>query len=171
MRVALLTLVLALGLAGCLPASQPAQNGRLPDSTLTTVTPQCKVANHVADPLIHLLYTAWIDGVALLPETKAYIEPLPEPPRNESCYRTFEMQQWWRDFYCFFGNCGLAAVPGTSVHGWGRAVDFEDGAGKLTFESAGYHWLKANAGRYGFVHPSWAEPGQASAEAWHWEHP
>ncbi len=80
------------------------------------------------------------------------------------------MQEWWRNFYCFFGDCGFAAVPGTSVHGWGRAVDFEDGGGKLTFSSAGYQWLKANAARFGFVHPAWAEPGGSSPEPWHWEH-
>ena len=56
------------------------------------------------------------------------------------------------------------------MHGWGRAVDFEDAGGELTFDSVGYHWLKANAGRFGFVHPAWAEPGQSSSEPWHWEH-
>jgi LAS superfamily LD-carboxypeptidase LdcB len=81
------------------------------------------------------------------------------------------MQVWWRDFYCFFGMCQFAAVPGTSIHGWGRAVDFEDAGGELTFSSAGYRWLQANAWRYGFAHPAWAEPGGSSPEPWHWEHP
>lgn len=172
MRVALLTIVLALGLSACLPGSEPPQNGRLPDSMLTTVTPTCRVVNDVADPLRQLLATANLDGVSLRPETSAYVTPpLPSPPRIESCYRTYEMQEWWRNLYCFLGNCDMAAVPGTSVHGWGRAVDFEDGAGELTFGSAGYQWLVANAGRFGFFHPVWAEPGQPSAEAWHWEHP
>ena len=171
MRVALLTLILAFGLAACVPpGSQPPQNGRLPDSALTTVTPPCRVVNSVADPLFRLLYTAWLDGVALKPETSSYTAPLPGPPRIESCYRSYEMQEWWRNFYCFFGNCDLAAVPGTSIHGWGRAVDFEDAGRELTFGSAGYQWLEANAWRFGFVHPAWAEPGLSSSEAWHWEH-
>jgi hypothetical protein len=165
-RVALLTVALAFGLAACLPqAPQSPQNGRLPDSALTTVTFQCRVANDVADPLRGLLDSARLDGVTLRPETSSYTAPLPGPPRNESCYRSFEMQQWWRDFYCFFSTCDLAAVPGTSVHGWGRAVDFEDAGGELTFDSVGYRWLKANAARFGFVHPPWAEPGQSSSEA------
>jgi LAS superfamily LD-carboxypeptidase LdcB len=172
MRTALLTIVLALGLSACLPpSSAPASNGRLPDRALTTVTPACRVANDVADPLRRLLYTAWTDGVALMPETSAYVAPLPSPPRVESCYRSYEMQVWWRDFWCFFASCDLAAVPGTSVHGWGRAVDFEDAGGELTFSSAGYQWLKANAARFGFVHPAWAEPGRPSSEPWHWEKP
>jgi hypothetical protein len=171
-RTAVLTIVVALGLTACLPpGSAPPENGRLPDSALTTVTPECRVANDVADPLRAMLFTARADGVALLPERSAYVAPLPEPPRIESCYRSYEMQEWWRNFWCFFGNCDLAAVPGTSVHGWGRAVDFEDGGGELTFDSSGYRWLQANAGRFGFVHPAWAEPGQPSAEAWHWEKP
>jgi hypothetical protein len=170
------TVVAVLALAGltasCVPPSEPAQNGRLPDSALTTVTPSCRIANDLADPLGRMLYTAaFVDHVPILPETQAYVAPLPGPPRNESCYRSYEMQVWWRDFYCFFVDCSYAAVPGTSVHGWGRAVDLEDGAGELTFSSAGYRWLQANAWRWGFVHPAWAEPGGSSPEPWHWEHP
>ena len=66
------------------------------------------------------------------------VAPLPGPPTIQSCYRDYDMQVWWRNFWCFFGRCDNAAVPGTSVHGWGRAVDFEDGGGELTFSSAGY---------------------------------
>jgi LAS superfamily LD-carboxypeptidase LdcB len=168
-RVIALIFVLAFGAAGCLPPGEQPQNGRLPDSALTTVTPECRVANEVAGPLRRMLYAARVEGVALWPESSSYTAPLPGPPRIESCYRTYEMQVWWRNFYCFFGNCDLAAVPGTSVHGWGRAVDFEDDAGELTFGSAGYQWLQGHAAMFGFVHPAWAEPGQPGAEAWHWE--
>ncbi len=62
---------------------------------------------------------------------------------------------------------GLAAVPGTSNHGWGLAVDFCGGV--QTFGSPGYDWMKANAGRFGWHHPSWAEPSGEKPEAWHWE--
>ena len=79
MRVALLTVVLAFGLAACIPQQEPAQNGRLAESSLTTVTPQCRVATDVADPLFHLLYAARLDGVALMPETQAYIGAASEP--------------------------------------------------------------------------------------------
>src|SRR4051812_40333233 len=127
-----LVIVLAAVAAACVPSSEPAQNGRLPDSALTPVTGSCKVANDLADPLRRLMYTAWMEGVAVLPEESAFVAPLPEPPRNESCYRSYEMQEYWRNFYCFFVSCDYAAVPGTSVHGWGRAVDFQDGNGKLT---------------------------------------
>ncbi|HEY3671916.1 MAG TPA: M15 family metallopeptidase [Acidimicrobiia bacterium] len=174
MRRLLPTVALVLALAGvaagCIPASQPAQNGRLPDSALTTVTPSCRIANDVADPLRAMGFVSGLAGAAVFPEESSFTAPLPGPPRIESCYRSYEMQEWWRNFYCFFSSCDFAAVPGTSVHGWGRAVDFQDGDGKLTFNSIGYLWLEANAWRWGFVHPDWAQPWGSSPEPWHWEH-
>jgi hypothetical protein len=165
-----LTIVLALSAAACLPAPEPVQNGRLPDSALTTVTPSCRIANDVADPLRALMGIAWAQGSPVQPETQAYVAPLPSPPSVQSCYRDYDMQVWWRRFYCFFSSCDYAAVPGTSVHGWGRAVDFEDSGGELTFSSAGYRWLQAHAAEFGFFHPAWAEQGGSSPEPWHWEH-
>ena len=63
---------------------------------------------------------------------------------------------------------GLAAVPGTSNHGWGVAVDLCGGI--ETFGSSAHAWMKANAPRYGWVHPGWAEPGGSRPEPWHWEY-
>jgi hypothetical protein len=62
---------------------------------------------------------------------------------------------------------GLAAVPGTSEHGWGKAVDFCGGIQNTG--SPAYNWMKANAGRFGWVHPDWAEPSGSKPEPWHWE--
>ncbi|CAA9214315.1 MAG: hypothetical protein AVDCRST_MAG52-128 [uncultured Blastococcus sp.] len=62
----------------------------------------------------------------------------------------------------------LAAVPGTSNHGWGLAVDLCGGIER--FGTPEYQWLKANAGRFGFLHPDWAEPGNGREEPWHWEY-
>ena len=62
---------------------------------------------------------------------------------------------------------GLAAIPGTSEHGWGLAVDFCGGIQESG--SAASAWMKANAGRFGFFHPSWAEPSGNRPEPWHWE--
>ncbi len=59
----------------------------------------------------------------------------------------------------------LAAVPGTSNHGWGLAVDL--GCGVQSSRSAQYRWMVNNASRFGWVHPTWAlhDP----FEPWHWE--
>ncbi len=61
----------------------------------------------------------------------------------------------------------LAAVPGTSNHGWGLAVDLCGGA--ESFGSPVDLWMRANAGRYGWVHPAWADPSGPRPEPWHWE--
>lgn len=42
---------------------------------------------------------------------------------DASCYRTFQQQVDLRQYWCNQGNCSNAAVPGTSNHGWGLAVD------------------------------------------------
>lgn len=62
----------------------------------------------------------------------------------------------------------LAAVPGTSNHGWGLAVDLC--GGMQSFGTPDQAWMRANAGRYGWFHPSWAEPGGSRPEPWHWEY-
>jgi cell wall-associated NlpC family hydrolase len=62
----------------------------------------------------------------------------------------------------------LAAVPGTSNHGWGLAVDLCGGIER--FGTAQYAWMTANAGRFGFLHPHWADPGNGREEPWHWEY-
>jgi cell wall-associated NlpC family hydrolase len=62
----------------------------------------------------------------------------------------------------------LAAVPGTSNHGWALAVDL---CGGINISgSAQWTWMTANAGRFGFVQPDWAAPRGEKPEPWHWEY-
>jgi hypothetical protein len=156
---------------GCRPVPERTMsNGRLPAYALAPVTPQCQVVNQLAQPLTRMLAAAQADGVALQPEQTSFLPPdAPEPPKIESCYRSYEGQVWWRDYYCSTGRCQLAATPGTSVHGRGYAVDFQDQHGEMAFGSPGFVWLQAHAAEYGFHHPDWAEEGEPGAEAWHWE--
>jgi hypothetical protein len=160
--VVALALVAGFALTGCLP-----ENGRLDEASLTTVTPSCRIASDVAPRLSQMLADAATLHVPLQPESKSYA--LVDPPRLTSCYRDYDMQVWWRDYWCFFGACEMAAVPGTSVHGWGRAVDFECAGEEMTFDSVCYAFVAYFGGAYGFFHPAWAEQGQPGAEAWHWE--
>ncbi|GAA1596545.1 peptidoglycan DD-metalloendopeptidase family protein [Kribbella karoonensis] len=61
----------------------------------------------------------------------------------------------------------LAALPGTSNHGWGVAVDLCGGIDR--YNTPQYDWMKAHAPSYGWLHPAWAEPGRNREEPWHWE--
>ncbi|WP_020018088.1 M15 family metallopeptidase [Promicromonospora sukumoe] len=61
----------------------------------------------------------------------------------------------------------LAAVPGTSNHGWGLAVDL--GAPISGGSSPEYVWLRVHGPDYGWDNPSWARLGGAKPEPWHFE--
>ena len=92
--------------------------------------------------------------------TQAYAQSFGGPLCINASYRPYADQ-----VRLFRQEPGFAAVPGTSNHGWGLAVDL--GCGVQTFGSPQYRWMVANAGRFGFVHPGWAT--QNPFEPWHWE--
>ena len=69
-------------------------------------------------------------------------------------YRSYEAQVDVAARKGLYSQGGLAAVPGTSDHGWGMAVD-------LGLDSSAQAWMRQNAGRYGFVEDTPREP-------WHW---
>ncbi len=64
----------------------------------------------------------------------------------------------------------LCAVPGTSNHGWAKAVDIGACCGVNSGTGPAFDWLTANAGRFGWVHPGWAQPDGSKPEPWHWEY-
>src|SRR5690606_25830577 len=84
-------------------------------------------------------------------------------PINDA-YRDYEGQVQARADWCGRGNCGKAAVPGTSNHGWALALDIGVG-----WNDAEFRWLKQNSTLYGWVHPGWAHADGTNPESWHWE--
>lgn len=81
--------------------------------------------------------------------------------------RTFLGRTYWQRPYT-----ASAAVPGTSNHGYARAVDL--GGAVNRFGTSEHVWMRANAPAYGWIHPAWAHDGYAgngSEEPWHWEFP
>ncbi|GAB1640112.1 hypothetical protein KRMM14A1259_05350 [Krasilnikovia sp. MM14-A1259] len=52
------------------------------------------------------------------------------------------------------------AIPGTSLHEFGLAIDITSGGSTITRDSDAFRWLSAHAARYGFVN--------LPSEAWHW---
>lgn len=93
---------------------------------------------------------------------EAYAREFGSPICVTDSYRTFDAQ-----VRLYGQKPALAAVPGTSNHGWGLAVDLCGGA--ESFGSAQYAWLRANASAVGWVNPDWARPGAGREEPWHWE--
>ncbi|MCG2800147.1 MAG: M15 family metallopeptidase [Cellulomonas sp.] len=69
-------------------------------------------------------------------------------------YRSYEAQVDVAKRKGLYSQGGLAAVPGTSDHGWGMAADLE-------LDDTAQSWMRTNAGRYGFVEDTPREP-------WHW---
>ncbi|GEL97763.1 M15 family metallopeptidase [Cellulomonas terrae] len=82
--------------------------------------------------------------------------------RITGAYRTLEEQISTRA-----AKGTMAAVPGTSNHGWGLAIDLDQVNG---YRAAPYVWLKAHAMTYGWHHPVYMdEGGRGPHEPWHWE--
>ncbi|PFG34587.1 M15 family metallopeptidase [Sanguibacter antarcticus] len=63
----------------------------------------------------------------------------------------------------------IAAVPGTSTHGTGNALDVPEWS-CYAFGSVRRDWLVTNGPSYGWVSPSWAREGSSNPEYWHYEY-
>lgn len=94
--------------------------------------------------------------------TSSYAAAFGRPGCVTDSYRTFAEQ-----VRLYGVKPALAAVPGTSNHGWGLAVDLCGGI--QSFGTVQHAWMVANASRFGWSNPSWARPGQGREEPWHWE--
>jgi D-alanyl-D-alanine carboxypeptidase len=69
-------------------------------------------------------------------------------------YRTYESQVDLAERKGLYKNGGLAAVPGTSDHGWGRSLD-------LRLDGEALAWMRQNGATYGFRE-------DVPRESWHW---
>jgi hypothetical protein len=135
------------------PANRPTTvtgytNGDLPASQLFVVNSKCSLYRPAVGSFESMIAAAHAAGVNL---------------QAVECYRDYAGQVYERNYWCKLNICGNAAVPGTSNHGWGKAVDLRDQNGSLTWNSVGYKWLVAHAGAWGWNHPGGVN------EAWHWE--
>jgi hypothetical protein len=128
-----------------------AANGQLPDSSLCTLwNPKHRLRADAA--------------VALAKLNVAYKQHFGNNICLTDSYRTISEQRRLRAV-----KPALAAVPGTSEHGWGLAVDLCDGVESGT--GARFQWLRANAAAYGWENPAWAQVGGGGPhEPWHWEY-
>jgi len=97
--------------------------------------------------------------------SEAFNAAFGEPLCVEASYRTYQHQ------IELYGSmpAGYAAVPGTSNHGWGLAVDL---CGGIQVDNSPEHlWLLDHAAAFNWFHPAWAMPGGGGPhEPWHWEY-
>lgn len=118
----------------------------------------------------HELCELWQPGDFLRPDAAVALSALNEAFRANfgrdlclvSSYRTLSTQVSLK------GTRGaFAARPGTSMHGWGLAIDLcsiETGSREV------YAWLNENGPTYGWANPPWAKRGGGGAyEPWHFE--
>lgn len=111
-------------------------------------------------------------GVALRPEAARALDRLNDAFKQRfgrdiralEGMRSIAMQQHYWDLYRA-GKGNLAAVPGTSNHGWGVAIDF--GSPLDNRYSDEHVWMRATAAAYGWW---WAGGTFGQIEPWHWEY-
>ena len=96
--------------------------------------------------------------------SRAYQTQFGSPICVADSYRSYQRQQ---EIYA--ERPGYAAVPGTSEHGWARAVDLCGGV--ETDGTPQNTWMRLNAAQYTWFHPGWADSGGGGPyEPWHWEY-
>lgn len=134
--------------------AKAAAPGQIPDEMLCDV------------PFDHSVRLRCDAAAALTLLEKAYRAETGQRLGIVSSYRTTDVQA-----QLFLEKGAIAAAPGTSNHERGQAIDVA-GAGSLgQFDAPLYLWLSANAGRFGWRHPSIMEPGGSGPlEPWHWEY-
>lgn len=114
-------------------------NGTVPTDRLTPISQGHKLWGPAAEAFTAMEAAARRDGINI---------------RVTDSYRTLHAQHDLAERKGIYGKGGLAAVPGTSNHGWGRAVDIDTAGGTV-------EWLRANGNRFGFFEDVPGEP-------WHW---
>ena len=138
----LVALVAALLVTAAPVDAQEPRNGELPDQLLHPVG-GVRLAADAAQALRSLLELAETQQVPVI---------------VTDGYRTFDAQVDLKRRKPL-----LAATPGTSMHGWGRAIDVDLARTDMA-------WFHQHAPRFGWELPRWARPEGSKPEPWHWEY-
>lgn len=122
-----------------------AVNGRIPQDQLARIKGNGWLLKEAAAAYNAMAEAAARDGVDLAIWESAM----------RRTYRPYSSQVMARNYWCGQGKCGNAAVPGTSNHGWGLAVDLMTPQQRAWIDRHGEHfgWSKR-----------WAD---APGEWWH----
>ena len=154
------------------------QNGRLPESALTTST-FMQGGGYIGPDRSSIKYKLLGDAARSFDSMMAAFKSASFSGKQKAYvkdgYRTYQEQVALRNR---LGDG--AAVPGTSNHGWGVAVDFwwgmktsfrkERDLRIASFTHPNYKWFHENAHRYGWYNPTRLRDGLGVDEWWHWEY-
>ena len=150
------------------------KNGRL--TKLTDIGQNQRLAPGAAESWLELVADAAEAGHAVL-ITDSYRPEAVQIRVFTQRYTTIysdssrlDRKEWEGRVYWRRPHYASAAVPGTSNHGWGTAVDIRginNGFGNPPHPT--YQWLARHAGKYGWTNPSWAKT-KNFWEPWHWEY-
>ncbi len=109
----LVALLILLGLSA--PGAGAYSNGYLPETALAPIASGVK-CERPAGQLANDAAGGW--------NTMALAVGHVIPTNGcDSAYRSYDRQVYMKAFWCNVGNCGNAATPGYSNHGWGRCAD------------------------------------------------
>ncbi|MFS0705830.1 D-alanyl-D-alanine carboxypeptidase family protein [Cellulomonas sp. 179-A 9B4 NHS] len=133
-------------------------NGRLPASALTAVS-------WTRDSRGTPFYLRSDAAAALERLNAAFRAALGHDLALDLTYRDLDTQVAMR---AALGS--VAAVPGTSSHGTGLAIDVPELPCTYGWDTAARAWLVANGPAYGWVSPAWARQGGSNPEYWHYEY-
>lgn len=133
-------------------------NGRLPASALTAISWD-------VDPHGTPYYLKNAAAAALERLDAAFVAAFGHHLDLDLTYRDYDTQVAMRDA---LGT--VAAVPGTSSHGTGLALDVPELPCEYGYGTPQRDWLVAHGPSYGWVVPSWAKEGGSNPEYWHFEY-
>lgn len=124
-----------------IPTQSQNRNGRLSMSELKEIAQGHFLRPDAAQKFFAMKDAARRDGINL---------------SINNAYRSYEQQVAMANKYGLYSRGGRAAVPGTSNHGWGTAIDLN-----VSSNTAALNWLRKNAANFGFRN--------IPREPWHWE--
>lgn len=138
-------------------------NGRLDPSVLSNLG-GLLMEHTAATAFVAMMKAAAMSGVWLRPEY-GYRDYATQEQLFRDRYTTTPMpgrpsSQWQGQTWWLLPGQALAAVPGTSNHGWGLAVDLSTAG---DFYAVQLPWLVANA-------PLWGFSAEVQSEPWHWRY-
>lgn len=129
-------------------------NGRMPADQI------CALPSYVQGGGSSVRINCAIIGPLLMMD-RAFYKEFGKHLNISNSYRTYEWQA-----NCYSQENSLCAAPGTSMHGWGMAVDFR--GTDYAFDTPVDRWLTQYGLRYGWDRPVALDKGSATPEYWHY---